>query len=118
MWWSERGCPIKATRCRVLAPTMPLRLRRDTPCGFLRGISIGFHPMGLELCDGLTPSPPLRPQESLQVEGLVASEHEVDGTSEPVSQDRHRLALTVLAFDPGEQLLAFRTLRQEQHGRF
>src|SRR3990170_2031990 len=64
------------------------------------------------------PSPPLRLREALDVERLVASEHEVDGASELVCEDRERFGLGVLAFEAAEQRLALRALGHEQHGGF
>jgi hypothetical protein len=54
LWWSERGVQSSAVRCRVLVPMMPVRLRGDRFLD-LCGISIGLHPLWLELGDGLTP---------------------------------------------------------------
>ena len=43
-------------------------------------------------------------------------EHEVDGPSELVGQDRERLGLAVLALEPGEELLALGVVAQEEDG--
>ncbi len=102
-------------RCRVLVPTMLMRLRADMFFDLSRGILIGLHPVGLVLDDWLTPSPPLRPQEPFQIKGSLPSQHEVDGTPELVGKDRQRSALSVLALDAREELLSLGRLRQEQH---
>jgi len=54
--WSERGVQSTEVRCRVLAPMMPLRLRRETFLN-VHGILIGLRPVRLELDAGLTPLP-------------------------------------------------------------
>lgn len=98
----REGCPIKrgalpgvrahdagaSSRRQVLGPLWHL----DRAPPFVARVGRRAHP-----------SPPLRPQEALQIEGLLARQHEVDGAPDLVSQYRERLGLAVLAFQASEQ---------------
>ncbi len=113
----REGCPIKGC-------ALPGVGAYDAVASSLRYVlERAWHldrapPCAARVRRGAHPSPPLRTQETLQVEGLLAHQHEVDGATDAVGEDREGLGLAVLPFDAAEQFLALRTLRQEQYRGF
>ena len=75
-------------------------------------------PVRLQLDSLLDRSLPSRLHESLQVEGLVALEHVVDGPAELVGEDREGLGLAVLPLEALAVLHSFCVVAQEEDGRF
>ena len=71
---------------------------------------------GLELCDGLTPSPPSMTEETVHIEGGLLFEHEVGGATEFCSQDTQGLSLGVFLTEALEKGLARQIAQEEADG--
>ncbi len=74
--------------------------------------------LGLELCDRLTPSPPLVTDEAVHIKGGSLFQHEVGGAAELGGQHARGLSLRVLFAESLEIVVAWGIVFEEADGGF
>ena len=107
---ASTGANRSGGRCLIKGMARGSRPRRswafsDAVVDTILSVVEQVHPMAVQLGLELTDSPPLSPQECVEIKSCLALSHVVDRPGQFMSQDRQGFALAMCVLQAGKEFL-------------